>query len=100
MATGGSLLDPSIVEALVNPVTSAGDLSPAEEELLSFVAEGRPMKAIAATQGTTGEAVADDVERLFLKLAQAGQHGRQQLAAPAAHAPPGHRPAGGAGRDA
>ena len=53
VATGGSLLDPSIVEALVNPVTSAGDFTPAEEELLQFGAEGRPMKAIAAIQGTT-----------------------------------------------
>lgn len=75
VATGGSVLDPSIVEALVNPVTSAGDLSAAEEELLQFVAEGRPMKAIAVTQGTTAEDVADDVEKLFLKLAQAASTG-------------------------
>ena len=75
VATGGSVLDPSIVEALVNPVTSAGDLSPAEEELLQFVAEGRPMKAIAVTQGTTAEDVADAVEKLFLKLAQAASTG-------------------------
>ncbi|MEA2826892.1 MAG: adenylate cyclase [Actinomycetota bacterium] len=75
VATGGSLLDPSIVQALVNPVTSAGGLTPAEEELLRFVAEGKPVKAIAATQGSTGEAVADAVERLFLKLAQEASTG-------------------------
>jgi len=75
VATGGSLLDPTIVKALVNPVSSAGDLSPEEEVLLRFVAEGRPMKAIAATQGTTAEAVADAVEKLFLKLAQAASTG-------------------------
>src|SRR5947199_7290835 len=47
VATGGSMLDPKIVEAMVTPVTKASDLSPSEEELLRMVAEGRPMKAIA-----------------------------------------------------
>jgi len=75
VATGGSLLDPTIVKALVSPVSSAGDLSPEEEVLLRFVAEGRPMKAIAVTQATTAEAVADAVEKLFLKLAQAASTG-------------------------
>ena len=75
VATGGSLLDPTIVAALVNPVTSAGDLSPAEEELLQLVAEGRPMKAIAAIQDTTPEAVADAVDKLFLSLAEAASTG-------------------------
>ena len=75
VATGGSLLDPSIVEALVNPVASNNDLTPAEEQLLQFVAEGRPMKAIAVSQGTTAEDVADAVERLFLKLAEAASAG-------------------------
>ena len=75
VATGGSLLDPSIVEAMVNPVRSTGDLSPAEEELLQLVAEGRPLKAIAAAQGTTPEAIADGVESLFLKLAEEASTG-------------------------
>ncbi len=75
VATGGSLLDPSIVEAMVNPVTSAGDLSASDEELLQFVAEGRPLKAIAAAQGTTAEAVSDAVEKLFFKLAQQASTG-------------------------
>ena len=75
VATGGSLLDPAIVKAMVNPVTSAGALSTEDEELLQSVAEGRPMKAIAATQGTTAEAVADAVEKLFLKLAQEASTG-------------------------
>ena len=39
VATGGSLRDPSIVQALVNPGTSVGDLSPAEEELLLVMRE-------------------------------------------------------------
>jgi class 3 adenylate cyclase/DNA-binding NarL/FixJ family response regulator len=75
VATGGSLLDEAIVKALVNPVASAGDLSAEEEELLQLVAEGRPMKAIAATRATTAEAVADAVEKLFLKLAQQASTG-------------------------
>jgi len=44
VATGGSLLDPTIVQAMVSPVASDGDLSPADEELLQMVAEGRPMR--------------------------------------------------------
>ncbi|MDQ6911025.1 MAG: response regulator [Actinomycetota bacterium] len=75
VATGGSLLDPSIVEALVNPVTSAGELDPTEERLLKLVAEGRPIKAIAAIESTTAEAVSDAVEKLFLKLAQEASTG-------------------------
>jgi class 3 adenylate cyclase/ActR/RegA family two-component response regulator len=75
VATGGSVLDESIVKALVNPVTSAGDLTTEEEELLQFVAQGRPMKAIAAAQATTPEDVAHDVEKLFLKLAQEASSG-------------------------
>ena len=75
VATGGSMLDPVIVDALMRPVTVDGELSSDEEELLRAVAEGRPLKAIAAAQGTTPEAVADDVEGLFLKLAQEASAG-------------------------
>ena len=76
VATGGSMLDPTIVNAMVTPVTDHGDLTPAEEDLLRMVAEGRPMKAIAVTKHTTAEAVSDDVEGLFLKLAQGASTGR------------------------
>ena len=48
VATGGSVLDPKIVEALVQPVTGDGGLTADEERLLQQVAEGRPIKAIAA----------------------------------------------------
>ena len=76
VAGGGSMLDPAIVQALVRPVTgSEGDLTEEEDELLRHVAEGRPMKAIAATLGTTAEAVSNSVERLFLKLAQQASSG-------------------------
>jgi len=70
VATGGSVLDEGIVEALVHPVTTAGDLSSKEEELLRLVAEGRPIKAIAAALGSTASATAADVEHLFSKIAE------------------------------
>jgi class 3 adenylate cyclase len=70
VATGGTALDPAIVDALVRPVRSEGDLAPAEEALLTLVAEGKPIKAIAATQGTTPEAVSAAVEALFVSLAK------------------------------
>src|SRR5271156_7002583 len=62
VATGGTALDPAIVEALVRPVTTHGGLSPAEEELLGLVAEGKPIKAIAATRHLPPEAVDAEVE--------------------------------------
>jgi class 3 adenylate cyclase/ActR/RegA family two-component response regulator len=69
VATGGSMLDPAIVNALMRPMTSAGDLSREDEQLLSMVAEGKPIKAIAAATQATPAAVADAVGRLFVKLA-------------------------------
>ncbi len=80
VASGGSVLDPAIVESMVHPVTDTGGLSEFEEELLRLVAEGRPIKAIAAAQGTTPTAAADAVEKLFLKVAQdAGAGGQSSL---------------------
>lgn len=76
VSTGGSLLDPKIVEALVRPV-SEPDLSPAENELLGMVAEGLPIKAIAVQRKTTSADVSTSVERLFLKLAKQASRGRK-----------------------
>jgi adenylate cyclase len=75
VATGGSVLDPRVVGALVGPVVETGDLTTSEEELLELVAKGKPIKAIAAAQGTTPAAVADSVEKLFLSLAQKASAG-------------------------
>src|SRR4029078_8247562 len=47
VATGGSVLDPKIVEALVHPVAGIGGLTADEEDLLQQVADGRPAQAIA-----------------------------------------------------
>jgi class 3 adenylate cyclase/DNA-binding NarL/FixJ family response regulator len=76
VATGGSMLDPEIVQALVSPIRADGELSPPEEDLLHQVAEGRPVKAIAAAAGTTLEAANDAVEALFLALAKGASEGR------------------------
>jgi len=78
VATGGTALDPAIVEALVRPVLSPGGLLPAEEELLGMVAEGKPIKAIAAVRRVPPEVVDAEVEAVFVKLAQGvstGNHG-------------------------
>jgi class 3 adenylate cyclase/ActR/RegA family two-component response regulator len=76
VATGGTLLDPAIVDALVRPVqTGDDDLSPADQDLLTFIAEGKPIKAIAVLRRTTPEAVSDAVEHLFLDLARAVSSG-------------------------
>ena len=73
VATGGSVLDPLIVDSMVHPVTDG--LSGRDEDLLRLVAEGRPIKAIAAARRTTPAAAADEVERLFLALAQEASAG-------------------------
>lgn len=75
VATGGSMLDPEIVQALVNPVSPDGGLGPADEALLQLVAEGKPIKAIAAVQQTTPAVVSEAVEQLFLRLADGASRG-------------------------
>src|SRR5450755_4724407 len=77
VSTGGSMIDPRIVDALTKPVSDAGGLSQVEERLLRMVAEGKPIKAIAASLHSTPTSVADDVEQLFLKLAQQASAGTQ-----------------------
>src|ERR1039457_6205720 len=77
VATGGTALDPAIVEALVRPVVAPGGLLPAEEELLGMVAEGKPIKAIAISRGLPPEAVDTEVEAVFLKLAAGVSTGDQ-----------------------
>jgi adenylate cyclase len=69
VATGGTALDPTIVEALVRPVISPGELAPAEEELLGMIAEGKPIKAIAVARRVPPEAIDAEVEAVFVKLA-------------------------------
>jgi adenylate cyclase len=78
VASGGTALDPAIVEALVRPVIAPGGLSGHEEDLLALIAEGKPIKAIAAGWHVPPAAVDADVEAVFVKLAagvSAGQEG-------------------------
>jgi class 3 adenylate cyclase/DNA-binding NarL/FixJ family response regulator len=77
VATGGSMLDPSIVNAMVAPARADGDLSEREEQLLQWIAEGRPVKAIASAWNVTPEAANDAIEDLFLKLAKEASAGRE-----------------------
>jgi class 3 adenylate cyclase/CheY-like chemotaxis protein len=77
VATGGSVLDPEIVEALVAPARDDGELSWQEESLLRLIAQGTPVKAIASSRDTTLESVNDAVDELFLKLAQGASAGRE-----------------------
>lgn len=76
VATGGSMLDPEIVTALVSPARADGELSAEQDRLLRMVAEGRPVKAIAASTGSTPEAVNDAIEHMFLGLARGASAGR------------------------
>jgi class 3 adenylate cyclase/DNA-binding NarL/FixJ family response regulator len=77
VATGGTALDPTIVEALVRPVVPPGGLTPDEEELLSMVAEGKPIKAIAVARQVPPEAADAEVEEVFVKLAEGVSAGSQ-----------------------
>ena len=77
VATGGTALDPAVVESLVRPVVSPGGLLPAEEDLLGMVAEGKPIKAIAAARRVPPEAIDAEVEAVFVKLAAGVSAGDQ-----------------------
>ncbi len=77
VATGGSMIDPYITGSLVNPVTSDSDLTKKDEELLQAVAEGRTIKSIAVLRETTPAAAAEEVERLFLRIAQSASTGAE-----------------------
>ncbi len=70
VASGGSMLDPAVVAALMNPVRRTGGLNTEDETLLELVAEGRPIKVIAAATQSTPGAVETRIEHLFLQLAE------------------------------
>jgi len=70
VASGGSMLDPVVVSALMNPVRRTGGLDADDDALLEMVAEGKPIKAIAVATKSTPGAVEARVEGLFLRLAE------------------------------
>ena len=78
VASGGSVLDPTIVEALASPLRSDGELTADEEELLQQIAAGTPINAIAVARHTTPADVDAAIEKLFVTLGEglsAGQEG-------------------------
>ncbi|MGA7098073.1 MAG: adenylate/guanylate cyclase domain-containing protein [Acidimicrobiia bacterium] len=77
VAGGGSMLDPRIVDALARPVSTDGLLDPDQEALVSRIAEGTPIKAIAVAMRTTPADVDNRIEKLWLKLAEGVSAGRQ-----------------------
>jgi adenylate cyclase len=76
VASGGSMLDPKIVEGLTTPVRADSLLTVDEEELLQGVAEGRTVKSIAVQRKTTAADINAAVESLFAKLAEGMAAGR------------------------
>src|SRR5207248_6059264 len=54
-----------------------GELDEREEQLLQWIGEGRPVKAIATALNITPEAAIDAAEELFLKLPKEASAGRE-----------------------
>ena len=75
VATGGSMLDPRIVEALTTPISAEGNLDASEQKLITCIAEGTPIKAIAATMNTTPGDIDSRIEKLWIRLAAGVQSG-------------------------
>ena len=78
VATGGSMLDPEIVRALVSPARRERRArATTRRTCCAQVAEGRPVKAIAASRGDPPEAVNAAIEELFLTLARGASAGQE-----------------------
>jgi len=73
VASGGSVTDPTVVDALVKarigrPTSALGELTPRELETLALVAEGRSNADIAEVLVLTKRAVEKHVNAIFAKL--------------------------------
>ena len=73
VASGGSVIDPKIVEVLVSAKAKAertplSDLTPREREVLAEIAEGKSNTAIADSLVLTKRAVEKHINSIFLKL--------------------------------
>ncbi|MBA2318348.1 MAG: response regulator transcription factor [Euzebyales bacterium] len=73
VASGGSVIDPKVVEALVSARSSAGSsrldkLTPRENEVLAEMAQGKNNAAIAKALFLTERAVEKHTNSLFAKL--------------------------------
>jgi len=74
VADGGSVIDPKVVEALVEARSRRADsplsfLTPRESEVLAEMAQGRNNAAVAATLGLSERAVEKHINSVFSKLA-------------------------------
>jgi DNA-binding NarL/FixJ family response regulator len=77
VATGGSVVDPKVVELLVHRQTSSAppqlaSLTPREREVLAAIAEGQSNSAIAESLVLTKRAVEKHINSIFAKLELAG----------------------------
>ncbi len=73
VAEGGSVVDPSVVDVLLNAQrrrerSRLDELTPRELEILGLIAEGRSNAAIAVTLVVTKRAVERHINGIFLKL--------------------------------
>jgi DNA-binding NarL/FixJ family response regulator len=73
VAEGGSVIDPKVVEALVEARSRRADsplsfLTPRESEVLAEMAQGRNNAAVAATLGLSERAVEKHINSVFSKL--------------------------------
>ncbi len=78
VSTGGSVIDPKVVEALVAARSRAAKspisaLTPREKEILSEMAQGKTNAAIAATLFLTERAVEKHINSIFSKLQLSGE---------------------------
>ena len=83
VATGGSMLDPSIVHALVAPARNEGELDEREEQLLQWIAEGRPVKAIATAWNIDARGGERRDRRAVPEAREGSERGPGRRAAPA-----------------
>ena len=82
VATGGSVLDPKIVEALVQPVTDDGGLTAGRGGAAPRGRRGPADQGHRRARRTRPPAaVADAVEQLFLKLSEGASTGHDRRAA-------------------
>jgi class 3 adenylate cyclase/DNA-binding NarL/FixJ family response regulator len=74
VSSGGSVIDPQVMAQVLHPVIGA-DLTSREDALLRMLAEGKPLKAMAASRRTTPGAVTDEIEALVVRLLRAADAG-------------------------
>ncbi len=78
VASGGSVIDPKVVEALVAARSRSAEspisaLTPREKEILSEMAQGKTNAGIAATLFLTERAVEKHINSIFSKLQLSGE---------------------------